>query len=81
MVSEVSIFDLEDSQVIIRETEGFSSGQGCHIADKTLVKEIKFKPKLQHLFSKREVFILWQLCWVCQVTDAGETLITRLATD
>jgi len=37
--STCMLFDFNDSQVITRETECFSSGQGCHIADKTLPKK------------------------------------------
>lgn len=69
------LFDLEDSRAIIRETDCLSSGQEFHMTDKTLLKKIKFKSKLQHLFSKCEAFILWQLCWDLQRSDAGETTL------
>lgn len=69
------LFDLEDSRVITRDRLLFSSAQEYHMTDKTLLKKIKFRFKLQHLFSKCEAFILWQLCWVLQRIDAGETTL------
>lgn len=87
--STCMLFDLEDSQAIIRETECFPSGKGCYMADKTSPK-----PKKVWTSAPAPIYKLWSILsfdncaesfrWWMQVkplcqTDAGTELLMALA--